>query len=193
MKKACLALCFALLFSATQVFSQNAEKPVTAKFLIDAGFDWGGDEILQVFFTNGNDQTMRAGQGINLGVGGEFQFATVKQLMVRSAISLKWSPTAADDANIMFLRFPVHLTPFWKINDDFRFGVGITTHLNPKLRGDGFFPDVSYSSSTNPRFEFGYKWFALTYTPMNYTDRRGDVFSGNSVGVSFSGTLPSRK
>jgi hypothetical protein len=193
MKKVFLTLSFALLFCATQVFSQNVEKPITAKFLIDAGFDWGGDEILQVFFTNGGDQTMRAGQGINLGFGGELQFANLKQFMLRSAISLKWTPTAADDANIMFLRFPVHLTPFWKINNDFRFGVGITTHLNPKLRGDGVFPDVSYTSTTNPRFEFGYKWVALTYTPMSYKDQQGETFSGNSVGVSFSGTFPNKK
>ncbi len=130
MKKIILALSFCLFFTNTLVFSQQAEKPIIAKFLIEGGADWGGDEILQVFFTNGSDQKMRAGQGINLGIGGELQFANVKHFMLRSAISLKWTPTAADDANIMFLRFPVHLTPFWKINNDFRFGVGITTHLN---------------------------------------------------------------
>ncbi len=188
-----LILCFGFLFYSNQVLSQDAKKPVIAKFLIEGGADWGGDEILQVFFTNGGDQTMRAGQGINLGFGGELQFTNVKQFMLRSAISLKWSPTAADDANIMFLRFPVHLTPFWKINEDFRFGIGITTHLSPKLRGDGFFPDVSYTSSANPRFEFGYRWVALTYTPMTYTDEQGENFSGNSFGISFSGTFPKRK
>lgn len=193
MKKIILVLFLGLLFTSIQVFSQKAEKPIIAKFLIEGGADWGGDEILQVFFTNGGDQTLRAGQGINLGIGGELQFANMKQLMIRSAISLKWTPTAADDANIMFLRFPVHLTPFWKINNDFRFGVGITTHLNPKLRGDGFFPDVSYTSSANPRFEFGYKWAALSYTPMTFKDGQGENFSGTSVGVSFSGTFPNRK
>ena len=193
MKKIILVLCFGLLFTTTPIFSQEAEKPVVAKFLIEGGFDWGGDEILQVFFTNGGDQTMRAGQGINLGIGGELQFTNIKQFMLRSAISLKWSPTAADDANIMFLRFPIHLTPFWKINEDFRFGVGITTHLSPKLRGDGLFPDVTYTSSANPRFEFGYKWAALTYTAMTYTDEQSENFSGNSFGISFSGTFPKRK
>ncbi len=193
MKKVFLALCLGLLFTSTQVFSQQAEKAVSTKLLIEAGFDFGGDEILQVFFTNGSDQKMRAGQGINLGIGGELQFANMKHFMLRSAISLKWTPTAADDANIMFLRFPVHLTPFWKINDDFRLGVGITTHLNPKLRGDGFFPDVTYTSTSGPRFEFGYKWAALTYTPITYNDSQGESFSGNSIGISFSGTLPNRR
>ncbi|MCC5938499.1 MAG: hypothetical protein JJU34_14565 [Lunatimonas sp.] len=189
MKKVLAAL-FLLFVTTTLVFSQQAEKPVSVKLLIEGGFEFGGDEILQVFFTNGGDQTLRAGQGINLGIGGEMQFANFRHLIIRSAIGLKWTPTAADDANVMFLRFPVHLTPFWKINEDFRFGVGITTHLNPKLRGDGFFPDVAYTSSTNPRFEFGYKWFALTYTPMTYQNRQGESFSGNSIGISFSGTLP---
>ncbi len=111
-----------LFLPATKVFAQQPEKPVTAKFLVEAGIEYGGDEILQVFFTNGEDQTMRAGQGGYIAVGGDFQFSNVKQLMLRTSIGIKYNTTAADNANIRLTRFPVHLTPFWKINNDFQVG-----------------------------------------------------------------------
>jgi hypothetical protein len=183
-----------LIFSSSkQVFAQQSERPLTAKFLVEGGVEYGGDEILQVFFTNGEDQTMRAGQGGFIAFGGELQFANVKQLMLRASFGIKYNTTAADNANIRLTRFPVHLTPFWKINNDFRLGVGITTHLGPKLKGDGFVPDVAFTSTAGPRFEFGYKWVALTYTALNYKDEFGESFSASSFGLSISGTFPNKK
>jgi hypothetical protein len=135
---------------------------------------------------------MRAGQGGYLAIGGELQFSKVKQLMLRASVGIKYNTTAADNANIRLTRWPVHLTPFWKINDDFRLGVGVTTHLSPKLKGDGYIPDVPFSSSVGPRFEFGYKWFALTYTVLNYETMAGQSFSASSIGASLSFSFPKK-
>lgn len=186
-------LLLAQLLLNTQVKAQQSQRPLTAKFLVEAGVEYGGDEILQVFFTNGEDQTMRAGQGGTIAVGGEFQFSQVKQLMLRTSIGLKYNTTAADNANIRLVRFPFHFTPFYKINNDFRLGVGVTTHLNPNLKGDGFLADIAYKSSVGPRFEFGYKWIALTYTALKYKDEKGESFSANSFGASVSFTFPNKK
>jgi hypothetical protein len=122
-----------MLSSAIEVTAQQSYHPLTAKFLIEGGIDYGGDEILQVFFTNGEDQTMRAGQGGFIAVGGQLEIANVKQLMLRATIGLKYNTTAAENANIRLTRLPVTLTPFWKINNDFRMGVGLTTHINPRI------------------------------------------------------------
>lgn len=192
MKRIIYVLHIGLILTTVQVFAQQSERSLTAKFLIEGGIEYGGDEILQVFFTNGEDQTMRAGQGGYITVGGELQFSSVKQLMVRSSIGIKYNTTAADNANIRLTRFPVHLTPFWKINDDFRLGIGITTHLNPKLKGDNFIPDVAYTSTVGPRFEFGYKWIALTYTAISYEDGFSESFSASSIGASISFTFPNK-
>lgn len=173
-------------------FAQKSEKALTAKFLVEAGVEYGGDEILQVFFTNGEDQTMRAGQGGTIAVGGEIQFKDVKHLMLRTSIGLKYNTTAADNANIRLTRFPFHFTPFYKINNDFRLGVGVTTHLSPNLKGDGFLQDIAYKSSVGPRSEFGYKWIALTYTAVKYKDETGESFSANSFGASVSFTFPNK-
>lgn len=183
-----LPLLFCLII--TQNFAQGPKRPPKSKFLIEAGIEYGGDEILQVFFTNGEDQTMRAGQGGYIAVGGQFEFKKVKQFMIRTSIGLKYNTTAADNANIQLTRFPIQLTPFWKITDDIRLGAGLITHLSPKLNGDGFTPDVKFESNAGPRFEFGYKWFALTYTAIKYKDDSNKSISASSFGASVSFTFP---
>ena len=89
-----------LLLSTIEVAAQPSERPATAMFLIEGGFGYAGDEILQVFFTNGEDQIMRAGQGGFIAVGGQLQFANVKQLMLRASIGFKYNTTAAENVNI---------------------------------------------------------------------------------------------
>jgi hypothetical protein len=191
-KKIVFVLHLGLVLTTFQVLAQQSDRNSIAKFLIEGGIEYGGDEILKVFFTNGEDQTMRAGQGGYVAVGGQLQFSSVKQLMLRASIGIKYNTTAANNANIRLTRLPLNLTPYWKINEDFRLGVGVTTHINPSLKLDGFGPDVAFTSTVGPRFEFGYKWIALTYTAISYEDETGESFSASSIGASISLTLPNK-
>lgn len=192
MKKITSIIILVLSLTTIQAFAQQSDQNLTAKFLLEGGIEYGGDEILQVFFTNGEDQTMRAGQGGYISVGGQLQFSNVKQLMLRASIGIKYNTTAANNANIRLTRLPLNLTPFWKINADFRLGVGVTTHLNPILYGDDYFPDVTFTSKVGPRIEFGYKLIALTYTAISYEHESGESVSAGSIGASISFTLPNK-
>ncbi|MDX1905754.1 MAG: hypothetical protein SF053_01880 [Bacteroidia bacterium] len=191
MKKAGWVLCMILWGGAGPVMAQT-DAPVIGKLLIETGIEYGGDEVLKVFFTNGGEQSVRAGQGASLSVGGQLRFAHVKNLMIRAAIGVKYNTTAADDANIRLTRFPLTLMPCWLIRDDFRIGAGITTHLSPRLNGDGFFPDVSFVSSLGPRFELGYKWVGLTYTALSYQADNSTSYGAGSLGATLSFTLPGK-
>lgn len=170
--------------------AQDSKSPLIVKFLAEGGIEFGGDEILEVVFTNGDDQTMRAGQGGYLSVGGQLQFAQLQALLLRASIGIKYNTTAADNANIRFTRLPFHFIPSWLIKNDFRVGVGIATHLNVSFKGDGFVKDENFTSNVGPRIELGYKWAALTYTALNYESEMGEKISGSSVGVSVSFTFP---
>lgn len=177
----------------SSINAQDFNKPISAKILMEFGAEWGGDELINVQFTNGNEQTMHAGQGIHLAAGTELTFSKIKDLLLRMSIGLKWSPTAADDANIAFTRLPFTISPFWKIKNDFRIGVGATAHLIPKFHGDGFVDDVKFSSSLGPRFEFGYKWISVTYTLMKYKSEFDGLIDGNSFGVMLSHSFSGKK
>lgn len=192
MKKLLTSCLLSFLLISFNTFSQQSTSPIIAKFVIEGGIEYGGDEILKVTFTNGEDQTMRAGQGGYIAVGGQFEFSEVEKFMIRTTIGFKYNTTAADDANIRLTRIPLTLIPYWKINEDFRFGVGITSHQSVKFKGDGFAPDVDFKSSLGPRFEFGYKWVALTYTSINYKTPTEENFSASSVGLSASFAFPKK-
>jgi hypothetical protein len=106
MKKGCFVLFLVFTTALNCAFCQPSEPPVVARFLVKAGAEFGGDEILQVLFTNGQTQTMRAGQGGYLGVCTELQFSNAKQFMLRAAVGIKYTTTAAENANIRLTSFP---------------------------------------------------------------------------------------
>jgi len=181
--KCLLAIPLMVFLWSIPTFSQESNNSITAKFLVEGGIEFGGDEILKVFFTNGEDQTMRAGQGGYLALGGQFQITKVKPLMLRAAIGLKYNTTAAENANIRFTRVPITLIPYWNINDDIRLNL---CNCNP------FNFYVCIFGSFGTRVEFGYKWVALTYTSIKYTDELNKSVSANSVGISVSFTFPNK-
>lgn len=179
----------ALLMSSTLISAQASEKPFSTKFVIEGGIEFGGDELVEVIFEDGDTQTIHAGQGGYISVGFDLGLATMDKFFLRTMLGYKYVTTAAENANITFTRIPIYTTAFWKINPDFRVGFGVMTHHNVNLNGDGFGPDVKFEASPGARLEFGYKWIALTYTTMTYSDVfLGDV-SGNSVGLSVSTTF----
>ena len=186
MKTQFYAILFGVFLISFQGYSQTSTTPVQAKFLIEGGLEYGGDEILKIFFTNGEDQTMRAGQGGFVAVGGQFEFEKLKSFMIRTTIGFKYNTTAAENANIRLTRIPINIIPYVKIKEDFRIGVGLTSHQGVKFKGDGFAPDVDFKSSIGPRFEVGYKWAALTYTSVKYKAPTNEEFSASSFGLSLS-------
>ena len=174
---------------STAGFAQETQG-FRAKLLIDAGIEYGGDELLTVFFTNGDDQTMLAGQGGYIAAGGQISHSSLNKLLLRGSVGIKYNTTAATNANITLTRFPVNLVGYWSFTDKVRVGAGITSHQAVKLKGDGVFPDEDFTSSTGVRFEIGYAWAALTYTIVDYTDSNDQTFSANSLGLSLSFLLP---
>lgn len=182
-----IVACF--FFFSHQFFAQDSNTG-ELKFLIEGGIEYGGDEILEVLFTTGGTQTILAGQGGYVALGGEFKHASVSALLLRATLGIKYNTTAADNANIRLTRIPINLVAYWKPTEDIRIGVGATTHQNGRFKGDGFVEDVDFASSIGPRFEVGYKWVALTYTSLNYFNEMDEKVGAGSIGLSLSTTLP---
>ncbi|MBS4042309.1 MAG: hypothetical protein KGZ59_00640 [Chitinophagaceae bacterium] len=186
MKLTSLFGCIILVLNTNIAFSQTQNSNVNVKFLVEGGVEYGGDEILKVFFTNGGDQTMRAGQGGYVSIGGQFEFSAIKNFMLRTSIGFKYNTTAANNANIRLTRIPITIMPNLLLKNNFRLGLGVSTHQSVNFKGDGFVQDIKFTSSLAPRFEVGYKWISLTYTSMKYKAENGKELSANSFGISFS-------
>lgn len=189
MKPQFLLFLLSFILPASVVFSQQSTGSWQSQLFVEGGVEYGGDEILTVFFVDGADQTMLAGQGAYIALGGDFMMPLYPAFSLRATLGFKYSTTAADNYNIMLTRFPINVIPFWHASEDIRLGVGLTTHSAVRFKGDGLIPDVDFSSSVGPRLELGYKWFALTYSMVEYSDDVKQSFSANSIGISVSAPL----
>jgi hypothetical protein len=178
------------LFWGHHTWAQDTPKGIIPKFLLEGGVEYGGDKLLEVLFTNGSTQTIRAGQGGYIALGGQLEFGKIKNLMFRATIGIKYNTTAADNANIRLTRIPINGLVYWKINQGFRLGAGISTHQSIRFRGDGFFPDANLKSNLGTRLEFGYKWVAITYTAIRYKGEFGQSVSASSIGAAISFAFP---
>jgi len=177
--------------SSTSLLAQDAPptvKPV--RFLADIALELGGDEVAEVYFTNGNTQSVRAGQGGSLGVGAQFQFKGVEKLLLQSTIGIKYVTTEADNAHIRLTRIPVQLAAHWFVAQKFRIGAGVVTHRSIRFKTDGIGGDMKFNSATGPLFEIGYGAVGMRYTAMNYKDEFSRKYAANAIGIAFSLAFP---
>lgn len=189
---ALLILMPALLQAQTTGPSRVASTRPTLGLAVDASFELGGDDFLEVAFTNGGTQKLRAGQGGTLAVGGILRPSATSPLSLRGTVGFKYVTTAADNANITFTRIPLELVGSYHFPTGVRAGAGVVYHAANRFKGDGFVPDESYSSSPGVTAEVGYKFLALTYTALSYKVNGGPSFDGSSIGVQLLWT-PTRR
>lgn len=176
---------FTFLISATAA----AQAPPTQKgpsfdLVVELGAEWGGDRVGEVTFTDGDTQAMYAGQGITGAVGVVVRPRRDAPLGLRATAGLKWTPTAADNANIMLTRLPFEVVGTYGFTKDVWAGAGYVHHARVRFNGDGFGPDMDFEGAHGATVEVGWRWAALTYTTLGYTDEAGTRFDASSIGVS---------
>jgi hypothetical protein len=174
-------------------FAQETEKkPSPVRFLIGGAFEFGGDEVAKIHFTNGETQSVKAGQGGSLAVGGELQLPKLEKFLLRATVGYKYVTTMADNAHIRITRVPLHLTANWMAAKKLRLSAGIVNHQGIQFKADGIGDDIKLKSSTGAVFEIAYHGVGLTYTALKYKDQANVSYSANAIGVSFTATIPKR-
>lgn len=183
------ALTALLLVVPAAEAQQQSEKGFPKKpgfgFVFEGGFEFGGEEVVELQFTNGDTQKLTAGQGGTIGVGFDYRFAKVPRLSLAGTVNYKFVTNASENASIGITRVPVEVVGRWDLNDAWWIGAGLVKHNSVNVNGDGFFPDVTLESSVGPTLELGWKWVALTYTSLQYTAPDDTKFGAGAVGISF--------
>lgn len=179
--KVCLFILFVLPLGAQESI---ALKPV--RFLLGGALEFGGDDVAEVFFTNGDSQSVTAGQGGTIYIGADFLMPKTEWLSFQLTLGFKYLTTAADNVNITLTRVPINCTALYSFNSDFKLGIGVSNHQAIKFSADGLGDDLSFDAAIGPRIEFTYKGIGLSYTHMTYKDEFMDSYSANNVGVVFT-------
>jgi hypothetical protein len=174
-------------------FAQQSEKKASpVRLLLGGALELGGDEVAEVYFTNGNTQSVKAGQGGSIALGGQFQFSKLEKLLLRATVGYKYVTTEADNAHIRLTRVPVILTANWMATKKLRLGGGLAMHRNIRFKADGIGQDILFNGASGPTFEVAYSGIGLTYTAMTYQDQAKHSYSANAIGLSFSLTVPNK-
>lgn len=162
---------------------------------VGADFNAGADTLLVLEFDDGDDQEIKAGNGVSLFVAGGAIFFDHQPHQLETVLSLgvklsTMQPTT--NADLTFTRFPVDLLAFYR-NPDwfFRVGGGVTTHLGNSLSGSGALSDLDadLDSSLGGIVQADFilsGWFVgMRYTALSYTvDGADESLSANSLGVT---------
>jgi hypothetical protein len=180
-----------LLALATLTVATSAAAQTTApasgpslRFVVEGVVEGGGDEVATVTFEDGDTQTVRSGQGVSLAVGGHLRPNRESPFGVRATAGFKYVTTAADNAHITLTRIPLELVGTYELPNGINFAAGFVRHTAIKFRADGIGDDLEFEDANGATAEVGWKWVALTYTVMRYTDVDGGEYTANNAGVS---------
>jgi hypothetical protein len=103
-----------------------------------AGLEVGGDTLISVPVSGsslGDTKTIKAGEGLFLG-GGASILSDAKDLELELTLSYKLSGITAQNGDINWSVLPLDALVFYRI-PNWRFGGGLTYHINPTLKGSG--------------------------------------------------------
>jgi len=153
-------------------------------WVLDATFEYGGDPVVEVTFTDGSTQKITAGQGGTFSFGADFR--PTPNLGLRTLVGWKFATSAADNVTLLLTRVPVEAVASWYFTPDVRLGVGGTYHAAVNFDGGGLGPNLAFDPAMGATVELGWKAIALTYTNMNYTDELGAQYNASNVGVSLN-------
>ena len=169
-----------------QTKSKN-QKPL--RFLLGAALEFGGDNLAEIYFTDGSTQTMNAGQGGTLFAGGQVRLTKSEKLFLRGSLGIKYLTTKADNAHIRLTRMPLQLSLNYMPAKKIRLATGIVSHQAINLKFDGLGQDAKFKSVPGLQFEAGYGAFALSYTAMTYKDAGNASYRANAIGLTVSGVF----
>jgi hypothetical protein len=184
-----------IIFSASFYHSsaqEKLQKTFPLRFLIRGSLEFGGDRVAEVYFTNGEKQSVRAGQGGTIAIGAEFQVPGVERLLFDATVGYKYVTTQADNVHIRMTRVPVQLMANWMATKKLRLGAGVVTHQAIRFKADGIGENMKFEAATGPTFEVAYAGVGLSYTPMTYKDQNHYSYSANAIGVTFRFAIPKR-
>ena len=175
-----LVTIFQCAFTVTSNAQVSSQKLI---FSLGGGIEFGGDKVAEVYFTNGADQSVNAGQGGSLFAA--FDYALHKSFRIRTLAGFKYVTTAANNANIRLTRFPLQVSGIVNLDKNWWLSAGFATQQGIRFKGDGFLDDLNLTTKGGATVGLGYNSFFLTYVGMKYKDNLQNDYDASSIGLGF--------
>jgi hypothetical protein len=194
MKKLALVAALASLLSMGNASAaQTAEAAAPFKFLLGVGLTFGGDTLINVPFTDGSSDDIKAGGLVHFYGGGEYRFTDTFAVQGTIGYHVNQS-SAASNGSVRFTRIPVDVLGLYSITEKIRLGGGAQFVNGAQLKGSGVASMVNedFKSSTGLIVEGEYLFSPHLGAKLRYVSEKyksklsGADVDGSHVGMMFS-------
>jgi len=164
-----------------------ASRPL--RFVAGAGLTYGGEKIVTVNFTDGDQVDIDGGGSVTLYLGLDYRLSA--QWSLQGTVGYHVDNATGSDGDVRFERVPLELLGYYHVNDKVRVGGGLRYVTGTALRTSGAadIGDYKFKDSTSPVAEIEYQYspqvgFKLRYVNDNFTARDvGGTVRGDHVGA----------
>ena len=177
------------------VFAAGSASALDTTLHYKLGYDTGGDTLVTVIFTNGDQENIKANRGLFFGAGVSI-VNDAKDVETEISLSYKIDDITASNGDVTWSRWPLDLLVFYRL-PSVRLGGGATYHLNPDFSGSGVASglNVNFKSSLGYILQADYRInektnIGLRYTFLDYELEGSSIKAhSNGIGIVFSGHL----
>jgi hypothetical protein len=153
--------------------------------VLEGAGEFGGDNLVEVFYRNGDSQNIKAGQGVTLGVGVHYRPVSFP-VDFAATVGWKFVRTSDFDTDLGIDRAVIELTGTVPLGNHFWVTAGPVWHTATKLNGDGFIPDVDFDDAVGGMVGFGWRWIGVRYTNIHYKGDFAGSVDASSGGITFA-------
>lgn len=183
-------LCGLALISASAVHAGAHAADVRP--MLKAGFDFGGDPLATVQFTDGTVKTIKANEGFYLG-GGLSILNEARNLDAEISIAYEFALINPRSGDARWTRVPLEALLFYR-RPKFRLGGGLTYQIDPKIHGTGVTTpvDMKFDNAAGLVLQADYLLterlaVGLRYTSLELKESGGGrTFNASGPGISAS-------
>jgi hypothetical protein len=147
--------------------------------------EFGGDNVVKVFYRNGDTQNLRAGQGVTLSVGAHYQPVSVP-IDFAATVGYKLVGTSDYHTDLGIYRVVLKFTGTYALPNHFWIDAGPVLHTATRVQGDGYVPDINFDDSVGFTVGAGWRWVGVTYTNMHYNSALTGRVDASNVGATFT-------
>jgi hypothetical protein len=153
--------------------------------VLEAAGEFGGDNVVKVFYRNGDTQDIRAGQGVTISVGAHYQPRSFP-VDFAATVGYKFVTTSDYHTDLGIYRVVLKFTGTYALPNHFWVDAGPVVHTATRLKGDGYVPDIDFDDSVGVTVGAGWRWIGLTYTNMRYHSALTSGVDASNVGATFT-------
>ena len=160
---------------------------------VGVSYEYGGDNLMNVNYTDGSSESIKGGEGFQLHFGTVATLNEAESLFATLTLGWKYvSLPDAENGDASLARYPLEGIFYYR-DGKHRFGAGVTKHMNISYSTSGILSGYGtdleskvgtilaygYSFEEDDQMSLGIKYTDLTYTA---TDYNVDIDAG-SLGI----------